>query len=408
MGLPPNQDRRYAVKMNEPPLDTFYEPPGKSIRAPRLNGGRTPTTETTLRTLEGLEMEPVTWIWKGWLAKAKFHLIAGAPEAGKTTIGLSFVAAISSGNYWPDVTRAVAGNCLIWTSEDGLADTIKPRLIAMGADLSHVWFIENQREADGKKRPFDPARDMPSLVTAAGKIPGGIDFLMLDPIVAAVGTKTNSHNNAETRNALQPVLDFAEAADCAVIGVTHFTKGTAGKDPVERVTGSVAFGALARIIMIATKNEAGNSDPPRILVRAKSNISPSGGGFGYDIVAAPLYERLDIIATRIAWHEPIEGTAREILAEAEGERETGGGLSKKDRAEKFLKTALAGGERPQKDIEAQAKQEGIMWGTLKRASEGGGVAKRKDGLSGGWLWSLRDVEGRMPGKQAQALPERDG
>lgn len=77
-------------------------------------------------------MEPITWLWNGWLAKGKFHLIAGAPEAGKTTLGLSMVAAISSGNYWPDGTRATVGNCLIWTSEDGLADTIKPRLLAMG------------------------------------------------------------------------------------------------------------------------------------------------------------------------------------------------------------------------------------------------------------------------------------
>jgi putative DNA primase/helicase len=213
------------------PHDPFYEPPGDSIDLTKPNGGRKHAAETTLRTLEGLEMEPVTWIWKGWLAKAKFHLIARPPEAGKTTIGLSIVAAISSGNYWPDETKAQAGNCLIWTSEDGLADTIKPRLIAMGADLSRVWFIESQREADGKKRPFDPARDMASLVDAAAKIPGGIDFLMLDPVVAAVGTKTNSHNNAETRNALQPVLDFAESADCAVSGSRISQRERQGKIP---------------------------------------------------------------------------------------------------------------------------------------------------------------------------------
>ena len=377
--------------MNGSPFDPdpFYEPPGKPIDLTKLNVGRKQAAETTLRTLEGLEMEPVTWIWKGWLAKAKFHLIAGAPEAGKTTIGLSIAAAISAGNYWPDETRAQAGNCLIWTSEDGLADTIKPRLIAMGADLTRVWFIESQREADGKMRPFDPARDMPSLMDAAGKIPGGIDFLMLDPVVAAVGTKTNSHNNAETRNALQPVLDFAETADCAVLGVTHFTKGTVGKDPVERVTGSVAFGALARIIMIATKNESGNGDPPRIFVRAKSNISLSGGGFGYDIVASPLYERPDIIATQIAWQGPIEGSARELLAEAEGE-EPGGGLSKKDQAKRFLKTALANGERPQKEIEAEAKQEGIAEHTLRRAAKDIATS-RKDGFGGRWFWKLRNV-----------------
>lgn len=371
--------------MNGPPFD--YEPPGKPIDLTKLNGGTKHPVETTLRTLEGLKMEPVTWLWNGWLAKGKFHLIAGAPEAGKTTIGLSVVATVTSGGYWPDGTRAQAGNCLIWTSEDGLADTIKPRLISMGADLSRVWFIEGQHDSDGKKRPFDPARDMPSLAEAATKIPDGINFLMLDPVVAAVGTKSNSHNNAETRNALQPVLDFGEAADCAVLGVTHFTKGTAGKDPVERVTGSVAFGALARIIMIATKNESGNGDPPRIFVRAKSNISLSGGGFGYDITAAPLYERPDIIATRVVWHEALEGTARELLAEAEGGEESCRGLSKQDQAKRFLKTSLANGERPQKEIESEAKQEGIAEHTLRRAATEG-VAKRKDGLTGGWFWRL--------------------
>jgi putative DNA primase/helicase len=114
---------------------------------------------------------------------------------------------------------------------------------------------------------------------------------------------------------------------------------------------------------------------------------------GYDIVAAPLYERPDIVATRITWHEPIEGSARELLAEAEGE-DSASGFSKKDQAKRFLKATLANGEMPQKEIETKAKQEGISWGTLKRASEGSDVTKRKDGLTGGWLWQLRDATGK--------------
>jgi putative DNA primase/helicase len=119
---------------------------------------------------------------------------------------------------------------------------------------------------------------------------------------------------------------------------------------------------------------------------AKSNISPSGGGFGYDIVAAPLYERPDIIATRITWHEPIEGSARELLGEAEGE-EPSGALSKQDQAKRFLKAALSNGERPQKEIEAEAKQEGIAEHTLRRAAKDIATS-RKDGFRGGWYWRL--------------------
>ena len=276
----------------------------------------------TLLNLEDVEMEAIHWLWTGWLAKGKFHLLAGAPEAGKTTIALAIAASVSAGNYWPDGTRTPQEYVLIWSSEDGVADTIKPRLVQMGADLKFIKVVHQQRESDGKMRPFNPATDMQSLQDAAAALPGQVGLLILDPVVAAIGSKTNSHNNAETRNALQPVIDFAEATKAAVIGITHFTKGTAGKDPTEKITGSLAFGALARIVLIAAKNQSDDaSAPPRILTRAKSNIGQSGGGFGYDIQPAPLYEHPDIIATRVVWLDAIEGSARELLAEAEADRE---------------------------------------------------------------------------------------
>ena len=327
-----------------------------------------------------LEMEQIVWLWPGWLAKGKLHLIAGAPEAGKTTIGLSFAAAISAGNYWPGGKRAPVGNVLIWTSEDNLKDTIKPRLVQMGADLSRVDAVTHQFDGKGKLRPFNPATDMPSLAEKARCTPGGVAFLMIDPIVAAIPLTRNSHNNAETRNGMQPVVDFAEATGAAVFGITHFTKGTDGKDPVERVTGSLAFGALPRVVLAAAKKT--DDEPPRILVRAKSNIGLSGGGFGYDIIAAPLYERPDIIATRIAWHDAIEGTAKELLGDAEGSDEDDK-TSKVAEAMAFLKAVLGKGERLQREIVAEATAAGISEITLRRAAKGT-VGKRKTAL--GWYW----------------------
>lgn len=91
--------------------------------------------ETFLAKASEIAPEPIAWLWKYWLARGKLHIIAGAPDGGKTTIYLSFAAIISSGATWPDGTRAKAGNVLIWTSEDGVADTIIPRLTRMGADL---------------------------------------------------------------------------------------------------------------------------------------------------------------------------------------------------------------------------------------------------------------------------------
>jgi putative DNA primase/helicase len=298
------------------------------------------------------------------------------PETGKTTIALSFAAIISSSGTWPDGSRATVGNVLIWTSEDSPADTLIPRLIRMGADLDRIHFIEQARPPGGKPRPFNPATDMSALVAKAEAI-GDIALLILDPVVAAVPMTRNSHNNAETRNSLQPVVDFAKASDIAVLGIGHLTKGTAGKDPLERLNGSLAFGALPRLVMGAAKNSAiGDDEPERVFVRVKSNIGPSGGGFGYHIDAANLHEHPDIEATRIVWEYPLEGTARELLAKAEGEQD--GKAPKIDQAKRFLTEFLANAKRQAEDVENAAKDAGISWRTVRRAAEEMNVRKFRE------------------------------
>lgn len=229
---------------------------------------------------------PVPWLWKDWLARGMLHLMAGAPGCGKTTLSLSFAATISAGGYWPDGTHAPAGNVAFWTGDDGLACTIKPRLMRMGADFSKILFIPSRR--------FNLATDMPWLAEAAHDYPGGFSLVVIDPIIAAI--------DAETRNSLQPAADFAEATGAAVLGITPFTI-------------SRAFGALAQVVMVAAECE-GRGGMPRILTRTKSNIGLDGGGFRYGLEAGPLRDRPDIIATRVAWIDVLEGKARKLLEQA--------------------------------------------------------------------------------------------
>ena len=361
---------------------------GKEWDAPSPKGARQgeQRQETFLVRASEIPPVPISWVWPGWLARGKLHIIAGVPETGKTTCALSFAAIISAAQRWPDGVQAKLGNVLIWSNEDEDDDTIVPRLIQMGADLDRIFIVKGQADANGKKRPFNPSTDMDSLKEKAATIEGGVDLLILDPVVAAVPVTKNTNGNTETRAGLQPVKDFAEAIRAACIGITHFSKGTSGKDPLERVTGSLVYGALPRLVMMTSKNAAeGPDEPSKILVRAKSNIGPSGGGFGYEIVAAPLYENPEITATRIAWREePLEGDARELLADAEGE-DLNGKVSKVDQAKLFLKRALDHRERRQTEIESEAKSEGISADALKRASREG-VKKRRDGILGVWFW----------------------
>jgi putative DNA primase/helicase len=221
---------------------------------------------------------PIDWIWRGYLARGKLELIAGAPESGKTTIAIDFGATVTRGGTWPDGSPAPAGDVLIWSDEDDWTDTLLPRLIACGADLRRVYNIAAVVDEHGNKLPFDPARDIPVLLTAAKKHPA-LAMMIIDPVVSAI--TGDGHKNTEVRRGLQPISAMAEQLKIVVLGITHFTKGTSGKDPIERVTGSLAFGAAARLVMVTVSpKEPGEK---RCLIRGKSNIGPCGGGYKYEL-----------------------------------------------------------------------------------------------------------------------------
>ncbi|HBP6770495.1 TPA: AAA family ATPase [Pseudomonas aeruginosa] len=193
-------------------------------------------------------------------------------------------------------------------------------LAAAGADLARVHIIQGRINPQGEVEPFDPASDIDLLRETAEAI-GGVSLLMLDPVVSAI--KGDMHKANEVRRGLQCVVDFAEAHACAVVGVSHFAKGTAGGSPAERVVGSQAFSALARTVLVAAKQE--DSDL-RVLARAKSNISVDEGGVSYTIEPATIEtEHGPIETTRVLWGDKLEGTARDILGDVEstGEQDNG-------------------------------------------------------------------------------------
>jgi putative DNA primase/helicase len=312
------------------------------------------------------------------------HVLAGAPGTGKTTIALALAATVTTGGRWPDGSRCDVGDVLIWSGEDSPADTLAPRLIASGANMSRVHFVGPTVESIGERRPFDPATDFPALVYEAAKLPA-LRLMLVDPIVSAVAG--DSHKNAETRRALAPLVEFAERSRCALIGISHFTKGTRGNDPVERITGSLAFAAVARIVLVTAKlnEDEGNG---RVVVRAKSNIGPDGGGFEYELRLVELGpEYPDLSASRVEWGKPIEGEAREILATAEQVDEEGGGGNAKE----FLRCMLATGPVLASEVFRNGEAHGYSKRQMQRARSALGARVDKLGMRGGWEWSLPKV-----------------
>jgi putative DNA primase/helicase len=342
---------------------------------------QTDTQSVVLVPASSLKMQTIDWIWHGWLAGNKLHIIAGAPGTGKTTIALSLAATITRGGFWPDGSKCQApGNVLIWSGEDDPADTLLPRLVAAGADLNRIKFITAVNDTEGK-RSFDPARDMAELEQKV-KDWRDICLLVCDPVVSAV--RGDSHKNAEVRRGLQPLVDFGQRLGAAVVGISHFTKGTAGREPLERVCGSLAFGALARIVLGSIKDQ--KEPERRILARMKSNIGPDGGGFVYNLETKELEG--GVVSSVIKWGEVLEGEARTLLGDAEKQENPDGTGGVLEDAESFLKELLKDGPLSAKQVKIDSSEAGFAWATIRRAKDRLRIKPKKQGMDGGWQWEL--------------------
>lgn len=322
----------------------------------------------------GYQMQKISWAWPGWLAHGKMHILGGQKGAGKSTIGFDLFAQITCGGKWPDGTPSPLGDALIWSGEDDIEDTILPRIAVAGGDLQRVCFIDGI-VVNGVKRAFDPGTDMLSLLSAAREMPE-LTAIMIDPIVSA--SPADSHKNAETRRGLQPLVDVAVERNLVLLGITHFTKGTQGRDPIERITGTLAYGAIPRVVMGAAKGDS--EDGPRKLVRIASNIGQTGGGFEYLLRQDQVLDH-DFTAQRIVWGKRLEGTPLELLENSQEK-------SKKMQAIELLDTLLVNGPVLVTDIQEAAKANGISWPTIERAkADAKNIVATK--ISAKWSWQRK-------------------
>jgi putative DNA primase/helicase len=180
--------------------------------------------DATVTLVSGSDIKPAAydWLWRDWLARGKLEILAGPVGAAKTTIAIGMAATITSGELWPDGTRATPGDVVVWSGEDAAEDTLMPRLLAFGGDPKRIHFVKAV-VAGGKKRAFNPATDMPALIEATRHLKE-IAMVLVDPVVMVVAG--DSHKNTEVRRGLQPLIDFAVERNVVALGITHLTKGT--------------------------------------------------------------------------------------------------------------------------------------------------------------------------------------
>ena len=335
-----------------------------------------------------IKPQAINWLWYGWLPLGKMTILAGAGGCGKTNLSLALIATITTGGNFPDGSKCEnVGKVLIYSTEDDPADTLLPRLIANGADVNKIDIITGGRINDkGKKEPFDPSKDFPKIEEHIKDNPD-VKLLMIDPIVSAVGGDMNKAN--DVRKSLQPLVDLANEYKFAVLGITHFSKGSSGSGPADRIIGSQAFTALARMAWVASKRE---DEGDCILVRAKSNNSILEGGVKYQIESETVLDSIE--TTKTVWLGTIEGTAKELLGEAEN---TEGHSSAFEEAKDFLIDLLSPVESmSSKEVKQHCKDAAISWRTIERASSELKIKKSRPQGETTWHWKLPDVFKDVP------------
>lgn len=353
-----------------------------------------PVTADGVIMLRGCDLtpQPVLWLWSGWLAICKLHILAGPPGQGKTTLAMAMLATVTVGGRWPDGSRCGVGNIVVWSGEDDPRDTLLPRLMAAGADESRCYFVSATR-VDGEETPFDPARDLGQLMAAMEKI-GDVRMVLVDPVVSAVSG--DSHKNTEVRRSLQPLVDMGSACGCAVLGITHFSKGGQGQDPSQRVVGSVAFSAVARVVMVAARAKSADGEECRILARSKSNIGPDDGGFEYDL--EQLEVQPGIHASRVVWGKQVDGNARDLLTEPEAVDDESGDVVA------MLEAELTAATWTNSDMASKPLlRAGFSKKQIWRAGNKLGIERKKGGMKDGWYWRLR--EGSSPAETPEDSAE---
>lgn len=258
--------------------------------------------------LSDVQAEQIKWLWRDWLPLGKLTMFAGDGGAGKTNILLNIAATITMGGRFPDGSQCEAGDVLIYSTEDDPADTIKPRLIANGADASRVYFIQGVDD-----RGFDI--DQGDLECLADDLKqGNYKLVIIDPIVSLIGGDMNKANTV--RQYLEPLVNVAADHNCAIVAITHLAKGSKGAKLVDRTLGSGAFTQVARMAWSAIANYERDQD--NIFLRSKTNIAVSDGAYPYRIEPCKINsDGLEIDTTKIVWGEYIEGDPMQLARETE-------------------------------------------------------------------------------------------
>ncbi len=330
-----------------------------------------------VRTSE-IEPERIGWVWPGIVASRRITGLVGYPGLGKSQVAIDLAATVSTGRSWPGgVANHNAGGVIILAAEDDAADTIVPRLIAAGANLSGVHVVKAVKGDDGLERAFSLAVDLDRLEREYDL--RQVRLLVVDPVSAYLGTAKSSginrNHGADVRTVLGRLATFAGQHDLGVLAISHLNK-TSGARAITRIMGSLEWVAAPRAVFLVTE-EAGTER--RLFLPLKNNLAPDRIGYAFEIENKVVADGIHTSAVRWS-NDLVMISADEALAAAAKKVTTG--------AIDFLQQVLSNGPVDQTEIVRLGKEAGYTEKNLRTAREKLGVTPRKEGFGGNgkWVW----------------------
>ena len=337
---------------------------GKYLREAVYGLKEPPPQEETVEIIRMSEVgtQAVEWLWEPYIPFGKVTIVQGNPGEGKTTFALRLAAACTTGGTLPGMKPLPPFQVIYQTAEDGLGDTVKPRLIEAKADLDRVLVIdEAKRELTLSDERIEKA------ITQ-----NGARLIILDPIQAYMGEKTDMNRANEVRPIFRRLAEVAERTGCAVILIGHLNKAAGGQSAY-RGLGSIDFRAAARSVLLIGRVK--REPNVRVIVHDKSSLAPEG---------KPVAFCLDP-ETGFSWIGEYDITADELLSGAGGNNAT-----KTEQAERLILDLLADGkELASEDIEKAATEAGISARTVRAAKRNldGRITSKRIGAA--WYHALK-------------------
>ena len=298
-----------------------------------------PETVKIIR-MSDVELTPVEWLWKPYLPFGKLSVLQGNPGEGKTYFAMHLAAACTNGKLLPNMERMEPFNVIYQTAEDGLGDTVKPRLIEAGADLDRVLVIDDS----DVQLTLSDERIEKAIVENNARL------VIIDPIQAYLGADVDMNRANEVRPIFMRLGQVAQRTGCAILLIGHLNKA-AGMQSLQRGLGSIDIAAAVRSVMFIGKLK---HDPTmRILTHEKSSLAPPGVSLAFSLGNEGGFR----------WVGEYDITADEMLSGIEPQRET-----KTQQAKDLICTLLAGGKQVlSEDIDKAALERGIPGRTVRDA-----------------------------------------